>query len=274
MIKSNTLPELPDIYEEKKKKKHKKKKDKYYIHIETTNPSFLKMYKILGMLGIEERDFFLAIYDKSLIGVDPYDENLDLETQIRIINECKNNYWYFIREIVRIPVPGGWKRYQLHRGNLSMSWCMMNNINFFCELPRQNFKSVSVDCALLWLFNFGTTNSSMLILNKEHKDAKENLARIREIRDLLPKYLRFDTKFNAENKELKVLKNKEDAFNHKTKNKLITKPSATSVAKADNLGKIFAHILYLYNIFIFLIAGKVISLIILNLDSNILDGKR
>ena len=58
MIKSNTLPELPDIYEEKKKKKHKKKKDKYYIHIETTNPSFLKMYKILGMLGIEERDFF------------------------------------------------------------------------------------------------------------------------------------------------------------------------------------------------------------------------
>ena len=77
----------------------------------------------------------------------------------------------------------------------------------------------------------------MLMLNKEHKDAKDNLARIRDIIGSLPPYLRFDVKFNAENKPLKILKNKEDAYNHKTNNKLVTKPSATSEAKADNLGR-------------------------------------
>ena len=248
MIKTNTLPELPDIYDDTKKKKKKKNKIKenYYIHVETSNASFLKMYALLEMLGIENRDFFLAIYDRDLIDVDPYSEEVlnSLELQVKIINECRRNYWYYIRECVRIVVPGGYKKYQLHRGNLAMSWCLLNSINFFTELPRQNYKSVSVDCALSWLYNFGITNSTMLMLNKEHKDAKDNLARIRDIISALPPYLRFDVKFNAENKPLKILKNKEDAYNHKTNNKLVTKPSATSEAKADNLGKIFAHILY------------------------------
>lgn len=237
MIRTNTLPNLPNIYEEKKKKKKAKKAAKYYIHSQTTNPSFLKMYKLLGSLGVENRDFFLAIYDRRLIGVDPYDENLDDETKLRVLAECQRNYWYFIREVVRIEVPGGTKPYMLHRGNLAISWCLINNLNFYAELPRQNGKSVSVDIALLWLYNFGTSNSTMLVMNKEHKDAKENLERIRNIRSSLPKYLRFDTKFNAENKELKILENKEDAYNHKNKNKIITKACATSNDKADKLGE-------------------------------------
>lgn len=53
MIKTNTLPELPDIYDDtkKKKKKKNKKKENYYIHVETSNASFLKMYALLEMLG-------------------------------------------------------------------------------------------------------------------------------------------------------------------------------------------------------------------------------
>ena len=276
MIKTNTLPDLPDIYNEtkSKKKKNKNKKDKYYIHVETSNASFLKMYKLLDMLGVENNDFFLAIYDKSLIGVDPLREDLDLETQVKVINELRRNFWYFIREVVRIPVPGGVKKYQLHRGNLAINWCCLNNINTFTELPRQNFKSISIDIFLLWIYNFGTINSTALIMNKEHKDAKENLLRIREIRDQLPEYLRFDKKYNADNKALKILQNKEDAYNHKTNNKLITKACATSVAKADNLGKSLPIYCILYNIFTFLIAGKVISYNLLNYHSNIDSGKR
>lgn len=239
MIKANTLPNLPDIYEAKQKKKKKKikKKSRYYVHVETENISFLKMAKSLEVLNVQNNDFFLALYDTSLIGVDPYDEDLDLETQARIIAECTRNYWYFIREVVRIEVAGGYKPYTLHRGNLAISWCFLNNFDLYAELPRQNGKSIAVDVLLLWTYNFGTTNSTMLVMNKEHKDAKENLERIRNIRSQLPKYLRFDTKFNAENKELKLPENKEDAFNPKTKNKLVTKPCATSNERADKLGR-------------------------------------
>lgn len=241
MIQENTLPQLPDIFKEDAEKKKKKKASRYYVHKQTTNLSFLKMYRNLALLNIQNNDFFLALYDTTLIGVDPYDENLSIDMQARILMECKRNFWYFIREVVRIPVSGadlgGGKKYHLHRGNLAISWCFLNHINFFVELPRQNFKSISIDIILLWLYNFGTTNSSMLIMNKEHKDAKENLARIKEMRDVLPEYLRFNTRFNSEGKELKLPENKEDSFNPKTRNTLVTKPSATSKDKADLLGR-------------------------------------
>lgn len=244
MIKTNTLPpKLPDIFQEKEKKKEKKKLQnrcgmgKYYVHKETSNVSFLKMYKLLGMLKIENRDFFLALYDKKLKNVDPFDPNLSLEMKNRIIVECTRNVWYFLRECVRIVGSGGTTQYNLHRGNLALTWCAINSIDFFLELPRQNGKSISVDCILLWLYNFGTKNTVMLMMNKDHAEAKENLARIRNMRKELPEYLRFDTKFNKENKELKLLENKEDAHNIKTDNKLITKPCATSKEKADKLGR-------------------------------------
>lgn len=248
MIKSNTLPELPDIYSKEFKKKEKEKKIQkkykkldYDIHINTSNVSFLKMYRNLSVLGIKNNDFFLALYDDRLEDVDPWDEDLSLEEQIMVFNECKNNYWYFIREVVRLPVPGSdigtGKQYELHRGNLAMSWCFMNNLNFFGELPRQNGKSVAVDLMLLWLYNFGTSNSSMLIMNKDHAEAKNNLKRIREFRDALPSYLQFNTRFNDNGVELKLPQNKEDAFNPKNRNQLITKPCATSKDKADQLGR-------------------------------------
>lgn len=237
-INFNSLPDIFDKDKNSEEKLEKRiKKKKYHVHLETDNVSFLKMAKSLETLGIENNDFFLALYDKRLIDIDPYDEDLTPMEQAMVLNECKHNFWYFIREIVRIPVSGGSKPYELHRGNLALSWCIVNNINFFIELPRQNGKSVSIDCALLWLYNFGTRNSQMLLMNKDHKEAKSNLSRIKDMRDLLPSYLRFNKKFNDEGKELKVIENKEDITNHYTKNRLVTLPSATSKEKADQLGR-------------------------------------
>lgn len=242
MIKTNILP---DIYDKKKNKeeklKKKIKKKKYYVHKETSNLSFLKMYKALEMLNVENNDFFLALYDKDLKDVDPFEDDLSDEIRIKILNECIANYWYFVREIVRIPVEGSdagsGKRYQLHRGNLAIGWSITNNVNFFVELPRQNFKTVSIMIGMLWLYNFGTTNSNMMLIHKDHRGAKDNLATIKKIRDVLPEWMRFDKKFNEEQKELKVPQNVEYSFNHKTHNKIVTLPSATSKERADLLGR-------------------------------------
>jgi hypothetical protein len=263
MIKTNTLP---DIYDKKKNKEEKikkrLKKNDYYVHKETENVSFLKMYRLMSSLGIENNDFFLALYDTRLIGVDPYDEDLPLEYKIMILQECKRNYWYFIREVVRIPVSGAdigsGKPYTLHRGNLALSWCLLNNINFFIELPRQNFKTVSIAVAMLWLYNFGTNNSKMMLIHKDHRGAKDNLATIKSVRDVLPEYLRFDHKFNAEGKEMKLSQNVEDAHNPKNNNTIVTLASATSVERADLLGRGATQAIQNYDEFGFLRFNKTI----------------
>ena len=64
-----------------------------YIHMSTTNKSFIDMHYYLKSKGIQNNDFFLLLYDRGLAGVDPYDPNLDNSMKIRILNEIRRNYW-------------------------------------------------------------------------------------------------------------------------------------------------------------------------------------
>lgn len=199
--------------------------------VNTTNTSFIKMHMMLKSLGIKNNKFFLKLYDKSLMDIDPFDEeNLTLEQQSRIVNEIRKNFWYFIREIVRIPVPGGIKRYEIHRGNLALNYCILKNINTYIELPRQNFKTVSAACAYIWLYNFATSNSEMMLLNKKYEDSKRNLRTIKEIREKLPSYLQFIT-------PSKDVDNLTIIQSYLTNNKIVAKPAAHDAGTADGLGR-------------------------------------
>jgi len=64
-----------------------------YIHKETTNQSFIDMRNYLVSRGIKNNDFFLALFDPGLAGVDPRDPNLSVNMKGRILAECKRNYW-------------------------------------------------------------------------------------------------------------------------------------------------------------------------------------
>ena len=245
-----TTNELPDIYGEKKSKEEKKeekikkkvKKKKYYVHKETNNLSFLKMYKTMKLLGIDY-DEYLSLYDTRLIDIDPFDPDLTAQEKIMVLAEVKRNYWYFIREIVRIQSSGadigngGGDYYKLHRGNLAMSWCFLNSIDFFVELPRQNYKTYSIMVIMTWLYNFGTTNSQMMLLHKDHRGSKDNLSTIKKIRDGLPEYLRFKTISNAKGDEIGIPENVESIENPRTHNSIKTFASATSNERADLLGR-------------------------------------
>ena len=113
----------------------------------TANQSFLDMHYYLKERGIKNNAFFLAIFDTDLIGVDPRDPRLPFAMKQKVLAECCRNFWYFIREVVRIPVQGGAVGggipYKLSRGNLALNWACVNNINFFLELPRQHGKTIS-----------------------------------------------------------------------------------------------------------------------------------
>ena len=212
-----------------------------YIHRETTNQSFIDMHHYLKAIGIQNNDFFLSLLDAGLAGVDPRDPNLSPAIKARILMECKNNYWYYLREIVRIPEQGGdvnsGKRYKLHRGNLAMNFLFMLNFDMFVEMPRQHGKTVAALSRYLWVYNFGTSNSEIMFMHKDHSGSKNNLKSLKDIRDALPSYLRMSALTNNEGKKLKVPNTVVQIQNPYNNNKINTYPSARSKETADNLGR-------------------------------------
>ena len=212
-----------------------------YIHKETTNQSFLDMHYYLKETGRVNNDFFLVLYDQGLAGVDPRDPHLTANLKQRIFRECCANYWYYLREVVRIPVQGGTVgggvRYKLHRGNLAMNFMFILNYNMFVELPRQHFKTTSALVRYLWCYNFGTSNSEIMFVHKDHPGSKGNLKDLKEIRDALPSYLQMSSKIIADGHKLKVPNTAitmQHPINH---NKITTFPSAKSRDAADKLGR-------------------------------------
>ena len=73
----------------------------------TKNKSFLRIAAVLKRMGIKNYYFMLALTQPELQGIDPHADNLDSITIQKILYECSVNYWYYLRECVRVPSAGG-----------------------------------------------------------------------------------------------------------------------------------------------------------------------
>ncbi len=211
---------------------------KVYYQTSTNNKSFLNMHYYLKASGIKNNRFMLMLVDPDLEGVDPYDKTLSPMMKQKIFRECYVNHWYFLREVVRIPDSGGLgggSRYELHRGNLALTFCLMLNLNIFLELPRQQGKTISALCWYLWVFNFGTTNSEMAFMNKKMDDSKLNLQRMKEIRSALPSYLQMSQMQTSDGKIIKAANTVESLVHPSNGNKIRTVASARNKAHAASL---------------------------------------
>lgn len=233
-----------------------------YYHMSTTNQSFLDMHYYLKQTGRQNNKFFLVIYDPDLIGVDPRDPNLNTVMKRKILRECIINFWYFIREVVRIPdqggAVGGGARYKLHRGNLALNFGFLLNWNMFVEFPRQHGKTISAVVWYLWVFNFGTTNSEMMFMNKKHDDSKMNLRRLKDIRDALPSYLQMKEMVMPDGKIKKASNNVESTTNIINNNKVTTKAGARNAALANGLGRGCTMPIHWYDEYAFILYNDVI----------------
>lgn len=216
---------------------------KQYIYYDynTNNKSFLDIHNFLKDTGVQNNSFFLVILDPTLIGVDPRDPRLNRVMKQKIFAECLRNYWYFIREVVRVPDSGGTVAggipYRLHRGNLAMNYCLIYNYNIFMELPRQHGKTISICIRILWEFLFGTSNSEMMFINKKHQDAKDNLQRLKDLRGALPDYLQMAEQYGIDGKKVKARDSIETLSNPSNSNKIKTMPGARNKVNAMSLGR-------------------------------------
>lgn len=213
---------------------------KIYYQLSTNNQSFLNMHYYLKERGIENNKFMLTLLDPDLAGIDPFDKTLNTFMKQKVLREVMSNYWYFIREVVRIPDSGGTVgqglKYELHRGNMALNYCVMANINIFYDAPRQvGYKTTSVVCRYLWLLNFGTSNSEIVLMNKKLEDSKLNLQRLKDIRSSLPSYLQMDQQYARDGKKIKAPNTVETLYHPVNGNKIKTAPSARNKVAAASL---------------------------------------
>lgn len=197
----------------------------------TKNDSFILVYEQLKKEGIKNNKFHLILYDEKLRNVDPFDENLSLETIARIKKECLINVWYYIREIVRIPVPSGVSKFILHRGNLAELFCLNLNLNTIIELPRQHYKTYSAVAYYSWVYVIRAKNYSMIFGNKQLADAQLNIKRLNDLIELLPSYLKthLDPKKDSDNINLISIAS--------TNNSIKAMSTGRDKASADKLGR-------------------------------------
>lgn len=212
----------------------------------TNNKSFLQLAEDLKTLGIKNWFFMLEICDPSLVNIDPYaidpktgHSALTKDQVVRVVNEIARNPWYYLREISRIPDQGGTSiPYRANRGNIAQAYCIIHGYDSWLNLPRQKGKTQSALAIQAWAYNFGTTNSEFIFVNKDGDNAKTNLRRMGDQIALLPEYLQFSSIVDEETGlRTKATKNATTIKHPINNNSVITKPKATSYDKALSLAR-------------------------------------
>ena len=232
-----------------------------YVELETSNSSFVEMRNFLKAKGIKNHNFMLALYDKDLAGIDIYDPNLTMMMKTKILREIMINPWFFFRNI-RIPVQGSGGRgirFKLHRGNMAMLYMMFLNFNLFVEMPRQKGKTTCAVLFYLWAFNYGTNNSEVMFIHKNHDGSKSNLQHLKNYREALPSYLRMDSQVSSmTGKKLKVPNSAEVLQHPFNNNRIKTLPSAKNKQLANTLGRGCTQPLQYYDEFGWIVHNQLI----------------
>jgi hypothetical protein len=197
----------------------------------TTNESFLRLAAVYREMGVENHAFHLSLLNPALQGIDPHDPNLDFETKVAIATECQWNPWYVVREVIRLPPQGGPAPipFKANRGNISMMWCFFNHIDYALIQPRQTGKSASTDVLMVIILTMMAWSTKVQLITKDHPLRRQNVARIKAIRDQLPNYLNPTTRNDADNTEIVTMVERSNEY--------LTAVGQKSREGADNLGR-------------------------------------
>ena len=211
----------------------------------TRNKSFIQVASDLKELGVKNWYFMLEIKDPSLINVDPYAEDKNGHTTLtrdqisKISLECLNNLWYYLREICRIPAAGNPRGipYKANRGNIAAAWCLLQGIDSWLCLPRQQGKTKSALGSMNWAYSYGTQNSTFIFINKDGENAKQNLRDFSLMIDFLPEYMRYESVIDDDGKIVKSINNATRMKHPVTGNQILVRGRAAGYDDAMSLGR-------------------------------------
>jgi hypothetical protein len=183
------------------------------IHYHTRNKSFLHVAEVFHRMGVANCAFHLSLLDPDLQDVDPFAGDLDIVTKAKIVAECKSNFWYYLREVERIPEPGSSEAvmFNANRMNIALYWLFFNHVMTIVVILRQTGKTTTLLVLVKYLMNFGTMNTFINLLTKSEGLKAETLLKGKALFEELPGYLNFSKKsdiFNTDMIHLKDLDNK------------------------------------------------------------------
>jgi len=158
----------------------------------TTNTRALRLATVYKKMGIKNHMFHLCLYDKELVGVDPFADNLSLELKARVVTEFKRNFWYAIREVIMIPPIGGVEpiKYKFHRANTALHWLYFNNTFNINVIARQRGKTMAVICLMIWLLQ-SQNNIKIASISKDDDLRSEIIRIFKDVYEAQPSYLHF-----------------------------------------------------------------------------------
>lgn len=215
--------------------------EQYIIDLGSSNISFLTTHQELKSLGIKNNAFMLRLNDISLAGVNPYDPNLDDNTKDRIQLECIRNFWYYVREVARVPIPNSDPvPIYLHRASCAQYWLFLQHIDSTLNIPRRCYKtSNTLAGPYCWAYNFGLQKGNMVMFNYSNEQVWKNLDTMKEMLKALPPYMQYsaiettsDTT-NAMGKKKKTFAKSRQ--NVKSIRHVVNNNSITTRGKANNI---------------------------------------
>lgn len=178
---------------------------KRYYDYNTINKSFLSVHKLLKDLGVKNNNELLQIFNKQLIGVNPHDPNLPDNVRMMIDHECRCNLWYYLREVVKVPIGDNMYPFDLNIGSFTITWMITRKQNFFYEISRQVGKTFLLTTILGWVLLFGGERYNMANIHHSKDPAITNLNAIKKSLDSIPAYLQYHKKeFDGEKVDKKT----------------------------------------------------------------------
>jgi hypothetical protein len=163
-----------------------------YYDFGTKNKSFLLTAKELKELGIKNWYFMLEVRrpDLKVQDIDPYNPNISAEDIGKILGECKQNPWFFFREVLRVPVRGaGTLPLYLHRAGCAAIWCWLNSIDFELVQPRQTYKTTVITGIMAYALLFEYRNCDIPYMHTKESRCTDNVGILRDYIMALPKYM-------------------------------------------------------------------------------------
>lgn len=201
------------------------------MDVNTKNTSWVRLAGLFKSIGIKNHSFFLALHNPDLQGIDVYDPNLTQEQIIAITIECKENPWYFFREVIRVPTPGSPTNSYLraNRAVISVLWLFFNHITLLLVMPRQTGKTITMFGLDAYILGVAGVATSIHLLTKDDDLRTKSVNNIKEMLSDLPWYLRLKSKKDTYNTEKLTIE--------RLGNTYYTSVAQASAKAANNVGR-------------------------------------
>jgi hypothetical protein len=149
----------------------------------TKNNSFIAMWHLLQRNNIENNIFMLQVNDpaladfsyEDLINADP-DDPMTNVLRTQVINECKQNIWFYFREVATIPLyddksgKQAYFRFPLTEKTMAMIYLFQAGASFICKHLDDTTKYTY---ELLWNYYHSTKGTDFQISNSSKSDIKD-----------------------------------------------------------------------------------------------------